>query len=80
MLEGQAWGNHSSKKGLAVWHMRRQKNLSALNLSRLVGVTYQTAKKYLDDMVADGLVEVYRTQYRSNVIAKVYQWVEVDNG
>jgi len=78
-MEGQAWGNHSSKKGLAVWHMKRQKNLSPLNLSRLVGVTYQTAKKYLSEMVTDGLVEVYQTQYRSNVVAKIYQWIEADD-
>lgn len=67
-----------NKRALAVSTMQQQKNLSPLNLSRLVGVSYQTAKKYLKEMVEDGLVEVYRTQYRPNVVAKIYQWIEVE--
>lgn len=64
----------------AMYHMAQQKNLSPLNLSRLAGCSYQTAKKYLEIMVQDGHVEVYRSQYRPNVIAKIYQWIETENG
>lgn len=76
-MVGQARNNNFNKYKHAVKIMEREKNLSALNMARLCGIGYQTAKSYLNEMVENGLVEVYREQYRSNVIARIYQWIEV---
>lgn len=78
-MAGQSVGNRNYKWGSAVRIMKREKNLSPLNLSRMAMISYQTAKRYLDDMVYLGWVEKYRSQYRSNVIANIYQWVGGDD-